>query len=174
MGRRKGGVTARSWHRGLRDHRSPALQTAPSRALFRRQRRPASSRSIGRPIRRPLQRLDNDHGQLGRPRVGESSCGSSGACDSDSRHNSLPGRGRPPYVRRPHTRQPRHRQAARDRYPQPLTAFPATVRTARAKSGFKAGLRQKEKFGLEHGSEAPRQLHDRAASSPIGLGGCSS
>jgi hypothetical protein len=31
------------------------------------------------------------------------------------------------------------RRAARDRYPQPLTAFHATVRTARKKSGFKAG-----------------------------------
>ena len=29
------------------------------------------------------------------------------------------------------------------------TAFHATVRTAREKSGFKAGLRQREKFGLE-------------------------
>ena len=33
-------------------------------------------------------------------------------------------------------------RSARDRYPQPLKAFHATVRTARKKSGFKAGLRQ--------------------------------
>jgi len=32
-----------------------------------------------------------------------------------------------------------------------LTAFHATVRTARKKSGFKAGLRQREKFDLERG-----------------------
>ncbi len=43
------------------------------------------------------------------------------------------------------------RRAARDRHPQPLTAFHATVRTAREKSGFKAGLRQREKSGLECG-----------------------
>jgi hypothetical protein len=36
------------------------------------------------------------------------------------------------------------------RNPQPLTAFHATVRTAREKSGFKAGLRRREKSGLEH------------------------
>jgi len=29
--------------------------------------------------------------------------------------------------------------------------FHATVRTAREKSGFKAGLRQREKSSLEHG-----------------------
>jgi hypothetical protein len=34
---------------------------------------------------------------------------------------------------------------------QPLMAFHATVRTAREKSGFKAGLRQREKPGLERG-----------------------
>ena len=43
------------------------------------------------------------------------------------------------------------RRAARDRHPQPLTAFHAAVRTAREKSGFKAGLRRREKSGLEHG-----------------------
>jgi hypothetical protein len=43
------------------------------------------------------------------------------------------------------------RRAARDRRPQPLTAFHATVRTAREKSGFKAVLRQREKSGLERG-----------------------
>jgi hypothetical protein len=32
---------------------------------------------------------------------------------------------------------------------QPLTAFHATVRTARQKSGFKTGLRRREKSGLE-------------------------
>jgi hypothetical protein len=36
------------------------------------------------------------------------------------------------------------RRAARHRYPQPLTAFHATVRTARKKSGFKAGLRRRD------------------------------
>ena len=34
-----------------------------------------------------------------------------------------------------------NRRAARDRHPQPLTAFHATVRTASEKGGFKAGLR---------------------------------
>jgi len=34
---------------------------------------------------------------------------------------------------------------------KPLTAFHATVRTAREKSGFKAGLRRREKSGLERG-----------------------
>jgi hypothetical protein len=43
------------------------------------------------------------------------------------------------------------RRAARNRHPQPLTAFHATVRTAREQSGFKAGLRQREKPGLERG-----------------------
>ena len=43
------------------------------------------------------------------------------------------------------------RRAARHRHPQPLMAFHATVRTAREKSGFKAGLRQREKPGLERG-----------------------
>ena len=66
------------------------------------------------------------------------------------------------------------RRAASDRHPQPLTAFHATVRTAREKSGFKVGLRRREKSGLERGQEAPRHLHDRAASSPIGSGCCSS
>jgi hypothetical protein len=40
------------------------------------------------------------------------------------------------------------RRAACDRHPQPLTAFHATVRTAREKSGFKAGLRRQENPGL--------------------------
>jgi len=66
------------------------------------------------------------------------------------------------------------RRAACDRHPQPLTAFHATVRTAREKSGFKAGLRRQENPGLERGHEAPRHLHHRAASSPIGSGCCSS
>jgi hypothetical protein len=39
----------------------------------------------------------------------------------------------------------------RHRHPQPLTAFHATVRTAREKSGFKAGSSQREKPGLERG-----------------------
>ena len=43
------------------------------------------------------------------------------------------------------------RRTARDRHPQPLTGSHATVRTAREKSGFKAGLRQQEKSGLERG-----------------------
>jgi DNA-binding transcriptional MocR family regulator len=43
------------------------------------------------------------------------------------------------------------RRAARDRHPQPLTAFHVTVRTAREKSGFKAGLRRRDKSGLERG-----------------------
>jgi hypothetical protein len=34
---------------------------------------------------------------------------------------------------------------------QPLMAFHATVRTAREKSGFKAGSSQREKPGLERG-----------------------
>jgi hypothetical protein len=37
------------------------------------------------------------------------------------------------------------RRAARHRHPQPLTASHATVRTAREKSGFKAGLRRQDK-----------------------------
>ena len=40
------------------------------------------------------------------------------------------------------------RRAAPDRNPQPLTAFHATVRTAREKSGFKAGLRQRKNRAL--------------------------
>ena len=43
------------------------------------------------------------------------------------------------------------RRAARHRHPQPLTAFHATVRTAREKSGFKTGSSQREKPGLERG-----------------------
>ena len=43
------------------------------------------------------------------------------------------------------------RRAARDRRPQPLTAFHATVRTAREKSSFKAGLRYREKSGVKRG-----------------------
>jgi len=43
------------------------------------------------------------------------------------------------------------RRAARHRNPQPLTAFHATVRTPRKKSGFKTGLRRREKSGLERG-----------------------
>jgi hypothetical protein len=39
----------------------------------------------------------------------------------------------------------------RHRHPQPLTAFHATVRTAREKGGFKAGLRRRDKSGLERG-----------------------
>ena len=66
------------------------------------------------------------------------------------------------------------RRAARERHPQPLTAFHATVRTARKKSGFKAGLRRRDQSGLERRQEPPRHLHDRAASSPIGSGCCSS
>jgi hypothetical protein len=66
------------------------------------------------------------------------------------------------------------RRAARDRPPQPLTGSHATVRTAREKSGFKTGLRRREKSGLERGEEALRHLHDRVASSPISSGGCSS
>ena len=66
------------------------------------------------------------------------------------------------------------RRAARDRHPQPLTGSHATVRTAREKSGFKAGLRRRSKSGLERGQETPRHLHDRAAYSPTNSGGCSS
>ena len=43
------------------------------------------------------------------------------------------------------------RRVARDRHPQPLTGFHATVRTAREKSGFKAGSSQREKSDLERG-----------------------
>ena len=43
------------------------------------------------------------------------------------------------------------RRTARDRHPQPLTGSHATVRTAREKGGFKAGLRQRENFDLERG-----------------------
>jgi hypothetical protein len=43
------------------------------------------------------------------------------------------------------------RRAARHRHPQPLTVFRATVRTAREKSGFKAGSSQQEKSGPERG-----------------------
>ena len=53
-------------------------------------------------------------------------------------------------------------------------AFHATVRTAREKSGFKAGLRQREKPGLERGQEAPRHLEASVASSPASPGWCSS
>jgi hypothetical protein len=34
---------------------------------------------------------------------------------------------------------------------EPLTAFHATVRTARKKSGFKTGSSRREKSGLERG-----------------------
>jgi hypothetical protein len=47
--------------------------------------------------------------------------------------------------------QAKDRRAARDRHPQPVTAFHATVRTARKKSCFKAGLRRRAKSGLERG-----------------------
>ena len=57
----------------------------------------------------------------------------------------------PPGPRRPGDFSGTDRRAARDRHPQPLTAFHATVRTAREKSGFKAGLRRREKSGLERG-----------------------
>jgi hypothetical protein len=53
--------------------------------------------------------------------------------------------------RRPGNLSGTDRRAARDRHPQPMTAFHATVRTAREKSGFKAGLRRREKSGLERG-----------------------
>jgi hypothetical protein len=52
---------------------------------------------------------------------------------------------------------------------QPLMAFHATVRTAREKSGFKAGLRQREKPGLERGQEAPRHLEASVASGPASI-----
>jgi hypothetical protein len=50
------------------------------------------------------------------------------------------------------------RRAARDRHPQPLTGSHATVRTAREKSGFKAGLRQRENpaLSVDVSSSAPR------------------
>ncbi len=64
------------------------------------------------------------------------------------------------------------RRTTRDRHPQPLTAFHATVPTAREKSGFKAGSSRRDKSGLERRQEAPRHLHDRAVSSPIGSGCC--
>ena len=66
------------------------------------------------------------------------------------------------------------RRAARHRYPQPLTAFHATVPTAREKGGFKTGSSRRDKSGLEHGEEAPRHLNDRVASSPTSFGSCSS
>ena len=50
----------------------------------------------------------------------------------------------------------------------------ARMPTARDKSGFKVGSSRRDKSGLERGYEAPRHLHDRAASSPIGSGCCSS
>jgi hypothetical protein len=43
------------------------------------------------------------------------------------------------------------RRAACDPHTQPLTAFHATVRAAREKSGFRAGLRERETSGLERG-----------------------
>jgi hypothetical protein len=43
------------------------------------------------------------------------------------------------------------RRTARHRYPQPLTAFHATVRTASEKGGLKAGSSRREKPGLERG-----------------------
>ena len=43
------------------------------------------------------------------------------------------------------------RRAAGDRHQQPLTAFHATVWTALKKSGFKTGLRRRDKSGLERG-----------------------
>jgi hypothetical protein len=42
-------------------------------------------------------------------------------------------------------------RTARDRHPQPLTAFNATVRTAREKRGFNASLRRREESGLGRG-----------------------
>jgi hypothetical protein len=64
------------------------------------------------------------------------------------------------------------RRVARHRHPQSLTAFHATVRTAREKSDFKAGLRPREKPGLEHGYEAPRHLEASVASSFASPGCC--
>jgi hypothetical protein len=58
--------------------------------------------------------------------------------------------------RRPGTLSGGARRAARHRYPQPLTAFHATVRTTRKKSSFKTGLRRREKSGLECGRDKPR------------------
>jgi hypothetical protein len=66
------------------------------------------------------------------------------------------------------------RRAARHRHPQPLMAFHATERTAREKSGFKAGSSRREKSGLVHGEEAPRPLEASVASSPASPGCCSS
>ena len=43
------------------------------------------------------------------------------------------------------------RRTARDRHSQPLTGSHVTVRTAREKGGFKAGLRRRDKSGLERG-----------------------
>ncbi len=48
--------------------------------------------------------------------------------------------------RRPGNLSGTDRRAARHRYPQPLTAFHATVRTARKKSGFKTGLEPTRKI----------------------------
>jgi hypothetical protein len=43
------------------------------------------------------------------------------------------------------------RRTARHRHPQPLSGSHATVRTAREQGGFKAGLRRRDKSGLERG-----------------------
>ena len=43
------------------------------------------------------------------------------------------------------------RRTARDRHSQPLTGSHVTVRTAREKGGFKAGLRRRDKSDLERG-----------------------
>ena len=53
--------------------------------------------------------------------------------------------------RRPGNLSGTDRRTARARHPQPLTGSHATVRTAREKGGFKAGLRQRENFDLERG-----------------------
>jgi hypothetical protein len=55
-----------------------------------------------------------------------------------------------------------------------ITAFNATVRTAREKSGFKTGLRRRDKSGLERGQGAARHREASIASSPGSPGCCSS
>ena len=56
--------------------------------------------------------------------------------------------------------------SSRDRHPQPVTEFHATVRTAREQSGFKAGLRRRRRCRIHRPRPAPystRGRHSRAS-----------
>ena len=139
--------------------------------------RPMTKANVGK----PRDAATDGHAVGGHAAGGDATADCCDSCDKPPSHdtsrrqrpNSWPGWGRS-FLLRALGCGGDIRRAARDRHPQPLTAFHATVRTAREQSGFKAGSSRRDKSGLECGQEAPRHLHDRAASSPISSGGCSS